>query len=215
MKVGPFAIDQEQWEIRRGRSKIELTETPFRTLLMLVQSPGEIVRADRLAKVMHGHNGAATNGAVRRNIWLLRGALGKRPGGGEWIEAVHGRGYRFVVPASATRKKPTARTGASAKRRAIHVGPFRIDLRARQAYKGKREFHLEPALFDLFALLARHPGECVPRTKIIRELWGNGVDADGILRLNIFMLRRAVGKRPGGSQWIETVHGQGYRLVEE
>jgi len=47
----------------------------------------------------------------------------------------------------------------------------RIDPRSRQLRRGGEEVHLEPQVFDLIVLLARHPMEVLSRDRLIAEVW--------------------------------------------
>lgn len=213
LKAGPFSIDQEAGEVRKGRARIPLQPGPYRALVALVKKAGEVVSADELARALGTRKRAATNVGVRRNLFLLRQALGTSSGGRDWVETVHGHGYRFVDP-KAKKATAKARGKKAARSGKLSVGPFRIDLKAETVHKGKRAVYLQPQLYQLFVLLAKQPNVAVSRAELEKKIWGVEISPSSGLRRNVVYLREALGKKPGGGEWIETVHRHGYRLVE-
>lgn len=80
------------------------------------------------------------------------------------------------------------------------------------SYRG-RPLSLTPKEFDLLTLLAAHPGQAMPRERLLDRVWG--ADFDGDMRTvdsHIKNLREELGE---GGGMIATVWGIGYRFVEE
>jgi pimeloyl-ACP methyl ester carboxylesterase/DNA-binding winged helix-turn-helix (wHTH) protein/class 3 adenylate cyclase len=93
-QFGPFRLDLEERELRRQRDLVALTPKAFDTLVVLVQNSGRVIGKDDLMKrVWPDTFVEEANLAV--NISVLRKALGSTPTGGQYIETVPRRGYRF------------------------------------------------------------------------------------------------------------------------
>ncbi|MCC6641845.1 MAG: response regulator transcription factor [Deltaproteobacteria bacterium] len=103
---------------------------------------------------------------------------------------------------------------APAKPAAFSVGPWRVDpetLRAEGAGQGISLSRLE---VDLLALLAREAGRIVSRRMLLREVWGYEAPERIETRtvdVHVSNLRKRLGD--AGRQRIETVRGEGYRLL--
>jgi pimeloyl-ACP methyl ester carboxylesterase/DNA-binding winged helix-turn-helix (wHTH) protein len=94
-QFGPFRLNLEERELRRQRDLVALTPKAFDTLVVLVQNSGRVIEKDDLMKrVWPDTFVEEANLAV--NISVLRKALGSTPSGGQYIETVPRRGYRFA-----------------------------------------------------------------------------------------------------------------------
>jgi DNA-binding response OmpR family regulator len=94
----------------------------------------------------------------------------------------------------------------------LEIGPLAIDRPARRATREGRELKLSPLLWDLLLLLAEAHPDPVPRTEIIRRLWGEDAPESDALRAHLHLLRSVVDK-PFATPMIETLHGVGVRLL--
>jgi DNA-binding winged helix-turn-helix (wHTH) protein/pimeloyl-ACP methyl ester carboxylesterase len=93
-QFGPFRLNLQERELRRQRELVALTPKAFDTLVVLVQNSGRVIEKDDLMKrVWPDTFVEEANLAV--NISVLRKALGATPSGGQYIETVPRRGYRF------------------------------------------------------------------------------------------------------------------------
>ncbi|NMB13239.1 MAG: response regulator transcription factor [Firmicutes bacterium] len=79
-------------------------------------------------------------------------------------------------------------------------------------WRGK-EVYLTPKEFRLLGILARHPRQVVSRHELLEALWDD-VDFvdDNTLTVNVTRVRRKL-EEIGIEAAIETVRGQGYRMV--
>ncbi len=80
-----------------------------------------------------------------------------------------------------------------------------------------RQLTLTARQSRLLAYLAGRPGVVVSREDLLLDVWGY---TDGSVRtrtvdVHVGQLRALLGQIPGGSRWIETVRGRGYRLRRE
>lgn len=92
LQAGPVHLDTETWQVRCAEQPVTLTVTEFRILRVLVRRPGRVWPRDALVTEAYPdahHVSARTLDSHVRNI---RGKLGDH---GEWLETVHGLGYRW------------------------------------------------------------------------------------------------------------------------
>lgn len=95
----------------------------------------------------------------------------------------------------------------------ITVGRLEIDLIKRKVWLEGEPVALLQKEFRLLEFLARHPGQILSRQMIFEQVWGYFFDpADNLINVHIGKLRRKL-ERSGHAPLIETVKGEGYRLV--
>ena len=86
-----------------------------------------------------------------------------------------------------------------------------IDFRIRTVNLDSRPVNLTKMEFRLLTLLAQNVGEIVPRSELLKSVWGYGSDIrTRTLDVHIRRLRRKL--RDYSRQHIETIFGIGYRL---
>jgi DNA-binding winged helix-turn-helix (wHTH) protein/TolB-like protein len=96
-RFGPYRIDAAERLLRRADELIALPPKVIDTLLVLVSSAGRMVDKGDLMKAVWPDT-FVEEGALTRNISVLRKALGDTTDEGGYIETVPKRGYRFVAP---------------------------------------------------------------------------------------------------------------------
>jgi len=96
----------------------------------------------------------------------------------------------------------------------IRLGETLIDFRAFKAMRGRRELRLSRREFDLLSYLAEREGSVVPRSELLREVWGFPDEpSTRAVDYAIRRLRRKIERDPHNPQHIHTVHGDGYCLT--
>ena len=94
---------------------------------------------------------------------------------------------------------------------ATTVGALTIDVRTHRGTMDGDELALTPKEFDLLALLAEEPGALFERTTILERVWDpHWYGPTKTLDVHIATLR----KKLGNPNWVETVRGVGFRLVD-
>ena len=114
----------------------------------------------------------------------------------------------------ATQRRLAAMAEAAAPAASVFVnGGLRIDYAAGCVYLRGAELHLTPIEYKLLCLLAQNVGKVLTHTFITRKIWGNGMESD-IASLRVFMatLRKKL-EKGGGTQYIQTHIGVGYRML--
>lgn len=105
-EFGPYRLDPVEQQLLREGESVPLTPKAFETLLALVERSRHVVSKEELMnRVWPDAYVEETN--LAQNISTIRKALGERPDGGQYIETVPRRGYRFVVRARRVKLQPT------------------------------------------------------------------------------------------------------------
>jgi two-component system OmpR family response regulator len=94
------------------------------------------------------------------------------------------------------------------------VGPLTLDSRRWVMRLGEREQPLTRREFALFAELASHVGEVLPRSTLLSQIWGDTFDGPpNIVDVYVGYLRSKLKKLGAGTLSIQAVRGVGFRLL--
>ncbi|MBS1790745.1 MAG: alpha/beta fold hydrolase [Acidobacteria bacterium] len=105
-EFGPFRLDPAERLLARGDQLLSLTPKALDTLIALVEHSRHIVTKEELMnRVWPDIYVEETN--LAQHISMLRKILGEREDGGQYIETVPKRGYRFVIPVKKIKVLPT------------------------------------------------------------------------------------------------------------
>ena len=102
-EFGEFRLDAQKRTLQQGQELLALTPKAFDTLLVLIESRGQLVAKDELMKAVWSDSFVEESN-LTQTIFMLRKALGQTRDQG-YIVTVPGRGYRFVADV-----KPVSRT---------------------------------------------------------------------------------------------------------
>lgn len=100
------------------------------------------------------------------------------------------------------------------RRVSLHFGPFRLDPRARVLYRGDTGVQLPPKAAETLVVLVENAGELVEKEELLRRVWPDVVVGEGSLTRTISVLRKALGTRGNGEEYIVTASKRGYRFTE-
>jgi DNA-binding winged helix-turn-helix (wHTH) protein/TolB-like protein/Tfp pilus assembly protein PilF len=95
-EFGPFRLDLQNRLLWRGDDHVPLTIKAFDTLLVLVESGGQVIGKDELMSKVWPEAFVEDNNLAQQ-ISFLRRALNETESGVKYIETIPKRGYRFVV----------------------------------------------------------------------------------------------------------------------
>ena len=96
----------------------------------------------------------------------------------------------------------------------ITVGDIRMDVSARQVFRGERAIEFTAKEFSLLQYLLRNRGRVCSRTRIIENVWDIHYDTDtSVIDVYINFLRKKL-CAAGEPDVIETVRGAGYVIRE-
>lgn len=72
--------------------------------------------------------------------------------------------------------------------------------------------HLEPKAMDVLCHLSEHSHRVVSSEQLLTQCWPESCLGDSVVYKNIAILRKALGEKQIGSQYIQTIPKRGYRL---
>jgi len=99
LRFGTFELDAARFELRREGERVPLAPQPYDLLWLLAARPGEVVTRDEIRRALWDEGTFVVfSGCVNFAVRELRKALGDDARAPRYIEALRGRGYRFVAP---------------------------------------------------------------------------------------------------------------------
>jgi len=95
----------------------------------------------------------------------------------------------------------------------LRNGDLEIDEEGHEVLRKGENVSLSPTEFSLLTLLAHNAGKAIKRASIVRELDVAGASEDArSLDVHVRNLRKKLGKRADGKEYVETVRGIGYKI---
>jgi DNA-binding winged helix-turn-helix (wHTH) protein/TolB-like protein/Flp pilus assembly protein TadD len=92
-------------------------------------------------------------------------------------------------------------------------GPFTVQPSEHRLLRDGRPVSLSPKAFDILLLLVQNAGSLVSKDELAKKVWPSSFAEEANLTANIAALRKALGHRPDGQEYIETVPRLGYRFT--
>jgi two-component system alkaline phosphatase synthesis response regulator PhoP len=93
---GEVKIDFKRAEVSKGESPVELSAMEFKLLQFLIAKRGQVHSRDELLDAVWGYDAMPTTRTVDVHIAWLRQKLEENPKHPQFIQTVHGMGYRFA-----------------------------------------------------------------------------------------------------------------------
>ncbi len=98
LRFGPFQLDRQNFELRRGGQPVKLDRTPLELLLYLAEHSGKLVTRDEAVEHVWGKGVfIEAESSLYTAIRKIRQALGDDIGEPQFIRTVSRKGYRFVA----------------------------------------------------------------------------------------------------------------------
>jgi DNA-binding response OmpR family regulator len=129
--------------------------------------------------------------------------LGLQAGADDYVVKPYGS-RELIARMEAVMRRVQAKPQAA---KVISHGSLRIDVGLREVSLDGRGVDVTRKEFDLLCLLASHPQTVVPRKRIMQQIWG-----DSWSRRTVDTHVSSLRMKLGGSDWIITVRGVGFRL---
>jgi DNA-binding winged helix-turn-helix (wHTH) protein/alpha-beta hydrolase superfamily lysophospholipase len=98
-------------------------------------------------------------------------------------------------------------------RSAYRFGPFYLDVRERRLSRGGEVIPLRLKVFDTLLVLVENAGRLVTKQELLDTVWPETTVEENNLNHNVSVLRKALGEKATGQQYIETVPRVGYRFA--
>ena len=109
-------------------------------------------------------------------------------------------------------KQLTEKTGSSV----YEFGSFRLDSTERRLFCDGRPLHLQPKAFDTLLVLVQHSGHLLTKDELLNLVWREETFIEeNNLTQQIYALRKVLGQKSNGQDYIETVPRQGYRFTND
>ncbi|HEX4946492.1 MAG TPA: response regulator transcription factor [Blastocatellia bacterium] len=96
LRLGDIVVDFRRYEAHKGEQKLELTRKEFGVLRLLASRTGEVVTRDELLNAVWGYDHYPTTRTVDNHIVWLRAKLEDDPSAPQYLQTVHGVGYKLV-----------------------------------------------------------------------------------------------------------------------
>ena len=96
---------------------------------------------------------------------------------------------------------------------AYRFGPFHLDVRERRLSRGGEAIPLRLKVFDTLLVLVENAGRLVTKQELLDRVWPETAVEENNLNHNVSVLRKALGEKATGQQYIETVPRVGYRFA--
>lgn len=120
--------------------------------------------------------------------------------------------FSFVVLEA--RLRALVRRGAPERPALFEAGDLVVDPAAREVRRGDERITVTAREYAVLEYLIRNRHQVVSKAQILRAVWDAAYDGDdNIVEVYIGYLRRKI-DAPFGTRSIETLRGQGYRLVD-
>lgn len=89
---------------------------------------------------------------------------------------------------------------------------FRLDLSKLMLYRGEREISLPPKVIKTLAVLIENHDEILPKEELIERVWEGSIVEESNLSQYLYLIRKTLGKKAEGGEFIETFRRRGYRF---
>ena len=93
--------------------------------------------------------------------------------------------------------------------------PFRLDCANETLSTGRETIPLTRKSYAVLLFLAEHPGRLVTKEELLDSIWADTHVGDGVLKVAVAEIRKALNDASQSPRFIETAHRRGYRFIGE
>ena len=104
---------------------------------------------------------------------------------------------------------------SSSSKNTIQFGPYTLNTESCLLKKGDERIHLSAKEFDILLYLINTKGKTSTPEEIYRTVWGSEFGDLTAVAVYVQRLRKKLESDPAAPHFIETVHGMGYRFVQD
>jgi TolB-like protein len=90
---------------------------------------------------------------------------------------------------------------------------YRLDLGDERLWNGDQPVQISNKAFRLLRLFVSNPNRLLTKDQILEGVWGDVYVSEGLIKEYVHDLRLALSDDPKHPNFIETVHGRGYRFL--
>jgi DNA-binding winged helix-turn-helix (wHTH) protein len=91
--------------------------------------------------------------------------------------------------------------------------PFRLDRVNQTLSSGLEELPLTRKAYAVLLYLAERPGRLVTKEELLDSIWADTHVGDGVLKVAVAEIRKALNDASQAPKFIETAHRRGYRFI--
>lgn len=95
----------------------------------------------------------------------------------------------------------------------VEFGPYRLDLSVRLLTRQGVVVPLAPKSLDILSVLVLNAGEVITKEALLQAVWPDTFVEEGNLTQHVWLLRKSLGTRPDGGEYVETFPKRGYRFA--
>ncbi len=95
----------------------------------------------------------------------------------------------------------------------VEKAKYRLDLGDERLWHGDQPVQINNKAFQLLRLFVSSPNRLLTKDHILDAVWGDVCVSEGLIKEYVHDLRLALGDDPKHPEFIETVHGRGYRFL--
>jgi DNA-binding winged helix-turn-helix (wHTH) protein/Tfp pilus assembly protein PilF len=161
LRFGVFEISLRERELRKFGLRVRLQQKPFQILQRLLETPGEFVTREELARVLWPDSHVLFDRSLNTAVNALRRALGDPGRNPRFIETRQGLGYRFIAEVEQGQADHAARPVYSKLR---STEGYRDYLKGRYFSNKLTEEDLRKSVAYFESALARDPGYALAYT---------------------------------------------------
>ncbi len=96
-RFGAISVDFRRATVERENESVELSALEFKLLHYLIEHRGEVLKRDELLDEVWGYDAMPSTRTVDVHIAWLRQKLEENPRYPQFIQTVHGFGYKFIA----------------------------------------------------------------------------------------------------------------------
>jgi two-component system alkaline phosphatase synthesis response regulator PhoP len=98
----------------------------------------------------------------------------------------------------------------------LESGALRMDLRRMEVTRGSKPVHLTVREFQLLQYLMERAGSVIPRTELLRSVWGYYAGSfTRTVDMHVASLRKKLEKEPSAPELIVTISNTGYKFISD
>jgi len=99
--------------------------------------------------------------------------------------------------------------------RLYRFGPFHLDVQERQLSRAGVVIPLQIKVFEILRLLVQNAGRLLTKQELLDAVWPDTVVEENNVTYTISVLRKALGEKATGQQYVQTVPRVGYRFTAD
>src|SRR5258708_34446167 len=97
--------------------------------------------------------------------------------------------------------------------RLYEFGPFRLYPDQKLLFRQDERLEVDRKALAILDILVQNKGQLITKERLLKEVWGDVMVEEGNIGVQLSKIRKALGEDRKQAQFIETVHGEGYRFI--